>query len=177
MNTLPPDVVRYVAQFLSETEYLKFSETSKNILHCLTYCGTKNGRLRNVRKELVGKLKGYISSANSGILKERINNIPAEVQLIVLGMDGCLIKYIKEPSEIQKLTAVTSDDDSIKYIYDPSEKIKLMSVQTNGYSIRHIKNPSKEIQIAAVIQNWTTILYIEQPDSKTRDLYEKLKDN
>jgi len=80
---------------------------------------------------------------------------PTEKQKIAAVTDSALLalEYIKNPSNAVKLAAITSDPEIIQYIENPTEQMQLVAVESDGYLIRYIKNPSNAVMMAAVKTN------------------------
>jgi len=76
---------------------------------------------------------------------------------------GYLIRYMDNPSEAVKLSAVTQDGKNIQYIDKPSIKIQLAAVTQNGFAIELIDNPSEKVQLAAIKRIAASILFIDNP--------------
>jgi len=75
-----------------------------------------------------------------------------------------ILRTMENPSDAEKLAAVTQNGMSIKYIKDPSEEVQLAAVKQNGCSIKYIDDPSDEVQLAAVNKNGFSIKFIKDPN-------------
>jgi hypothetical protein len=74
--------------------------------------------------------------------------------------DPSTIKYIENPSEEVKLSAVRRYGRAITHIENPSEQVQLAAVQKDGFTIEVIENPSEEVQLAAVQRDPYSIRHI-----------------
>ena len=85
-------------------------------------------------------------------------------------LDGENIKYIKNPTEVQKLKSLLSSYGlNFFLIPKPSEDLKLLAVTLCGNNIEYINNPTEEMVLTALNSYGWAIKYIDNPS------YEQLK--
>ena len=77
-----------------------------------------------------------------------LNNATEEEQLAVVKEEGWSIDYIKKPSEVVQLAAVSrvSTGWTIKYVKNPSEVVQLAAVKQDPSNIRYIDNPYQAVK-------------------------------
>ena len=105
----------------------------------------------------------------------RINEMRLLVDEIYNYNNGYVIRYIKNPSDIEEeLEAVKYDGRIIQFIDNPTEK-QLAVVKENGYAIGWIENPSEMVQLEAIRNNRYAIHYINNPSPKVLVMLELMK--
>lgn len=78
------------------------------------------------------------------------------------------IRFIRNPTEAQKLKAVRSNGLMIQYIKNPSEAVRVAAVEEDCYAIEHIKNPSEKVQLAVIKCYPGAIGYIKRPTKRVQ---------
>ena len=153
MDTLPPDIIRLIANLLDGPDYIRFSEISVNICRYLTFTGvlSRSGEPRNIRKEIISKLKGQVAMIKrrpSNIYK--IKNPSFEFQLVAVKRFAYSIKYIRDPLENIKNLAIELNPCSIEYIEPQTEELVLKAIRLNPSVISKVKDPSENIKLETV---------------------------
>lgn len=74
------------------------------------------------------------------------------------------------------INILKNDGYDIKYIKNPTEEMKLTAVKEDPYAIKYIDNPSEEVQILAVMEEESVIRYIKKPTDKVKELARKIEE-
>lgn len=100
---------------------------------------------RELSLDVVFYLKNQYGLLSDYDVEDTINFESEEIQLKIVEQEGCMIKYITNPSEKVKRVAIEDDVFAIEYIDELSEELQLLAVQKDDYIFRYIKNPSQAV--------------------------------
>lgn len=81
-----------------------------------------------------------------------------------------LFKFIPNPSEELKATAVLYDATNISYIDNPSTEIQLISVRMDYENIKYIDKLDPKVEILAMENLPDVFRYIKNPSEKSKDI-------
>ncbi|TXG81882.1 MAG: hypothetical protein E6R13_05675 [Spirochaetes bacterium] len=81
----------------------------------------------------------------------------------MLNIDGCMIRYIKNPTPEMCMLAVQNNGDSIRYIESTlrTEELCIAAVSEFGLAIQHIDNPSYNVCRAAIKNDPLSLRFID----------------
>lgn len=96
-----------------------------------------------------------LAALESGVHLSWIMNPDEELLLSVLKKDGLKINddAFKDASSLLRKAALENNGLAIEFIGNPTEEEKLIAVSQHARSIALIKEPSVEVQVAAMIQD------------------------
>ena len=75
-----------------------------------------------------------------------INQLPEEVQCIIMQHDSTKIKEIENPTEKVQICALEEDYRNILYIKNPKRKLQALAISIDHYAYQFIKNPDRAIR-------------------------------
>lgn len=99
---------------------------------------------------------------NPHIIKT-LKNPTEEQKIMAVSKLGVLVLNIKNPSEKVKIAAVASDPMAIKFIDNPSEAVSITAVKKEPSSILYVDSQTFKIQLAAVETDPNAIQFIDKP--------------
>lgn len=82
----------------------------------------------------------------------------------MLNIDGCMIRYIKNPTPEMCMLAVQNDGSSIRYIEDifRTEELCIAAVSESGEAVHDIDNPSYDVFLAAIKNDPLSLGFIDE---------------
>lgn len=95
-------------------------------------------------------LTSVISDLSSSMVK--IHGQQETITNMLLNIDGCLIRYVENPTEEQMIMAVKQNGMAIQYILPmkQTEEIKLEAIKSNPMSVEFVYEPTHEMIADAV---------------------------
>jgi len=87
----------------------------------------------------------------------QIDQLPEKVQGYIVYHQPKKIRFITNPSDTIRKTAVQRNGMVIRYIYKPTEEIKLLAIKQNPRAILHIASPTDEMLKIALSHQLTLL--------------------
>jgi hypothetical protein len=99
---------------------------------------------------------------NVEVLRYVNSNNPSYSEFVstTLNHDGSAIRWVKNPTDEQKMQSIKQWPQAIKFIKNPTEEMMAAAVRRTGSCIKYIKNPSENLQMMAVRKNAYNIIDI-----------------